>query len=221
MQEPDLVAKCIDSMAKATKLPVTIKTRIGYNDVENFDFLKSFIQTTKDAGSQKFIIHARKALLKKLTPKENLNIPPLKYDFVYKLKDCFKKDEIIINGGVKTVDEIKNHLNKVDGVMIGRAVYHSPYFLAEIEKEIFKNENVPTRTEVMENLIPYIQEQTSKGVQLNHIMRHTVGLFHGQNGSKIWKQYLSKNMCIRDADLQKVNHIMDQVRKTNPVSLER
>ena len=221
MQEPDLVAKCIEAMTKATKLPVTIKTRIGYNNVENFEFLKSFIQTTKNAGSKKFIIHARKALLKTLTPKENLNIPLLKYDFVYRLKDYFKNDEIIINGGVKTTEEIKNHLTKVDGVMIGRAIYHSPYFLADIEKEIFKNENVLTRAEVMENLIPYIQEQTSKGVQLNHIMRHTIGLFHGQNGSKTWKQYLSKNMCIRDADLQKVNHIMDQVRKNNPVSIER
>ncbi len=221
MQEPELVAKCIEAMTKATKLPITIKTRIGYNNIENFDFLKKFIQTTKDAGSQKFIIHARKALLKKLSPKENLNIPPLKYDFVYKLKDHFKNDEIIINGGVKTTNEIKGHLQKVDGVMIGRAVYHSPYFLAEIEEKIFDNKNVPTRTEIMENLIPYIQEETSKGTQLNHIMRHTVGLFHGQNGSKTWKQYLSKNMCIRDADLQKVNHIMDQVKKTNPAFLER
>ena len=221
MQEPDLVAKCIEAMSKATDLPITIKTRIGYNEVENFNFLKSFVQTTKDAGSQKFIIHARKALLKKLSPKENLNIPPLKYEFVYKLKDYFKNDEIIINGGIKTSDEIKNHLLKVDGVMIGRAIYHSPYFLAEIEKKVFNNKNVPTRTQVMENLIPYIQEEISKGTQLNHIMRHTVGLFHGQNGSKVWKQYLSKNMCIRDADLQKVDHIMDQIKKTNPVSLER
>ena len=221
MQEPDLVARCIESMSNATNLPVTIKTRIGYNDVEDFNFLKSFIKKTKDAGSQKFIIHARKALLKKLSPKENLNIPPLKYDFVYKLKDHFKNDEIIINGGVKTTNEIKSHLQRVDGVMIGRAIYHSPYFLADIEKEIFGNENVPTRSEVMQNLIPYIQDETSKGTQLNHIMRHTVGLFHGQNGSKVWKQYLSKNMCIRDADLQKVNHIMDQVKKTSPVSLER
>ncbi len=221
MQEQDLVAKCIESMVKSTRLPITIKTRIGYNDVENFDFLKSFIQTTKDAGSKKFIIHARKALLKKLTPKENLNIPPLKYDFVYKLKEHFKSDEIIINGGIKTTEEIKKHLSKVDGAMIGRAVYHSPYFLADIEKDIFRNKNVPSRTEVMEKLIPYIQEQTSRGVQLNHIMRHTVGLFHGQNGSRTWKQYLSKNMCIRDADLQKVNHIMDQIKKTNSVSLER
>ena len=221
MQEPNLVAKCIEAMTKATTLPITIKTRIGYNNVENFDFLKSFIETTKNAGSKKFIIHARKALLKKLSPKENLNIPPLKYDFVYKLKDYFKNDEIIINGGVKTTEDIKDHLQKVDGVMIGRAIYHSPYFLADIEKEVFGNKNVPSRSEVMENLIPYIQEETSKGTQLNHIMRHTVGLFHGQNGSKVWKQYLSKNMCIRDADLQKVNHIMDQVKKTNPIFLER
>tara|TARA_B100001564_G_scaffold289842_1_gene253581 strand:+ start:4796 stop:5779 length:984 start_codon:yes stop_codon:yes gene_type:complete len=221
MKEPDLVARCIEAMVKATKLPITIKTRIGYNEVEDFEFLKSFIQKTKDAGSKKFIIHARKALLKKLSPKENLNIPPLKYDFVYRIKDCFKNDEIIINGGVKTTEEIKNHLDKVDGVMIGRAIYHSPYLLADIEKEIFGNKNVPTRSEVMENLIPYIHEETLKGTQLNHIMRHTVGLFHGQNGSRVWKQYLSKNMCIRDADLQKVNHIMDQIKKTNPVSLER
>ena len=212
MQEPELVARCIKAMTKATNLPITIKTRIGYNEVEDFDFLKSFVQITKDAGSKKFIIHARKALLKKLSPKENLNIPPLKYDFVYKLKEYFKNDEIIINGGIKTTNEIKDHLKRVDGVMIGRAIYHSPYFLAEIEKEIFKNDNVPSRSQVMENLIPYIIEETSKGVQLNHIMRHTIGLFHGQNGSKSWKQYLSKNMCVRNADVQKVNHIMDKVR---------
>ena len=221
MQEPELVGQCIEAMTKSTKLPITIKTRIGYNDVEDFEFLKKFIQTTKDAGSKKFIIHARKALLKKLSPKENLNIPPLKYDFVYKLKKYFSNDEIIINGGIKTTQDIKDHLETVDGVMIGRAIYHSPYFLADIEREIFKNENVPSRSEVMEKLIIYIQEEISKGTQLNHIMRHTVGLFHGQNGSRAWKQYLSKNMCIRDADLQKVNHIMDQVKKTNPVSLER
>ena len=221
MQEPKLVASCIESMSKATNLPITIKTRIGYNEIENFEFLKSFITTTKNAGSKKFIIHARKALLKKLTPKENLNIPPLKYDFVYKLKEYFKNDEIIINGGIKSIEDINLHLQKVDGVMIGRAIYHSPYFLADIEREVFKNKNVPTRSEVMEKLIPYIQDETSKGTQLNHIMRHTVGLFHGQNGSKTWKQYLSKNMCIRDADLQKVNHIMDQLKKYKPASLER
>ena len=213
-------SKMYESMSKATNLPVTIKTRIGYNDIENFNFLKSFIQTTKDAGSKDLLSIPEKALLKELSPKENLNIPPLKYEFVYKLKEYFKNDEIVINGGIKTTKDIKEHLLKVDGAMIGRAIYHSPYFLADIERDIFNNDNVPTRSEVMEKLIPYIQEETSKGAQLNHIIGHR-WFIPWTEWSRTWKQYLSKNMCIRDADLQKVNHIMDQVRKTNPVSLER
>jgi len=222
MKEPNLVADCVGAMVKATKLPVSVKTRIGYNDIEDFDFLKSFISTLKKGGTKKFIIHARRAILTKLSPKQNLSIPPLKYDFVYRLKEEFKEDEIIINGGINQTTQIKEHLAKVDGVMIGRAIYHSPYFLADIEKEIFQNENVLNRSEVMEKLIPYIQEETKKGVQLNHIMRHTVGLFHGQSGSKQWKQYLSKNMCIRDADIQKVDHIMDQINtKNKSTPLER
>ena len=221
MKEPNLVAECVNAMVNATKLPVSIKTRIGYNNIEDFEFLKKFIETIKIAGSKKFIIHARRAILTKLSPKQNLSIPPLKYDFVYKLKEAFNENEIIINGGISEVSQIKTHLTKVDGVMIGRAIYHSPYFLADIEKEIYKNENVPSRNEVMEKLIPYIQEETKRGIQLNHIMRHTVGLFHGQTGAKKWKQYLSKNMCIRDADIQKVDHIMDQIKiNNNSTSLE-
>ena len=222
MKEPNLVADCVNAMVNSTKLPVSIKTRIGYNDIEDFEFLKNFIATLKKAGTKKFIIHARRAILTKLSPKQNLSIPPLKYDFVYKLKDEFKEDEVIINGGISEITQIKDHLKKVDGVMIGRAIYHSPYFLAHIEKEIYQNKIVPSRSEIMEKLIPYIQEETKKGVQLNHIMRHTVGLFHGENGSKQWKQYLSKNMCIRDADIQKVDHIMDQIKNNNDsTSLER
>ena len=215
MKEPKLEAECVGSMINATKLPISIKTRIGYDDVEDFGFLKNFILTLKKEGVKKFIIHARRAILQKLSPKQNLSIPPLKYDFVYKLKNEFKNDEIIINGGITETNQIKDHLTKVDGVMIGRAIYHSPYFLADIEKDIFNNDDVPTRSEVMEQLIPYIQSETKKGVQLNHIMRHTVGLFHGQTGSRQWKQYLSKNMCIRDADIQKVDHIMDQIKNNN------
>jgi tRNA-dihydrouridine synthase A len=222
MKEPDLVGDCVSAMINATKLPVSIKTRIGYNDIEDFNFLKNFITTLKKAGTKKFIIHARRAILTKLSPKQNLSIPPLKYDFVYKLKNEFSENEVIINGGISETSQIKEHLKKVDGVMIGRAIYHSPYFLADIEKEIFKNTNVPSRNEVMEKLIPYIQEETKKGVQLNHIMRHTIGLFHGQNGSKQWKQYLSKNMCIRDADIQKVDHILDQIKHNDSsIPLER
>ena len=221
MKEPDLVNQCVNTMSEASKLPISVKTRIGYNDLEDYNFLNSFISGIRNSGCNKFIIHARRAILSKLSPKQNLNIPPLNYEFVYKLKKDFNTSEIIINGGINESDQIEKHFKKTDGVMIGRAVYHSPYFLAEIEKKIFGNKNIPTRLEIMENLIPYIEEQTSKGIQLNHIMRHTVGLFHGQNGSKAWKQYLAKNMCIRNADLEKVNHIMDHVKNYNPISVER
>ena len=212
MKEPDLVAECLTEMQNSTNLPVTIKTRIGYDDIEDYENLYNFINKLKNTGVSKFIIHARKAVLGKFTPKQNLNIPPLKYDVVYKLKKDFKNDHVIINGGITSTDQIQEHLTKVDGVMIGRAVYHSPYFLAEIEKNIFNNNNVLTRQEVIESLIPYIKKEISNGTQLNQIMRHTLGLFHGQTGSSFWKRYLSENLCVRDADIKKIDHIMDKVK---------
>jgi tRNA-dihydrouridine synthase A len=215
MKEPNLVADCLIKMQASTNLPVTIKTRIGYDDVEDYENLHNFISILKSTGVKTFIIHARKAILGKFTPKQNLNIPPLKYDYVYKLKNDFPNDEIIINGGITKVDEIQSHLNKTDGVMIGRAAYHTPYLLADIEREIFENNNIPSRQEVIENLIPYIKQEIKKGTRLNQIMRHTLGLFHGQSGASYWKKYLSKNMCVRDADIQKIDHIMDKVKFNN------
>ena len=215
MKEPNLVADCLSKMQAVTKLPVTIKTRIGYDDVEDYENLYSFISTLKSTGVKTFIIHARKAMLGKFTPKQNLNIPPLKYEYVYKLKKDFPNEEIIINGGITKVNEIRSHLKNTDGVMIGRAAYHTPYLLADIEKEIFKNKNIPTRQEVIENLIPYIKTEIKKGTRLNQIMRHTLGLFHGQTGASYWKRYLSENMCVRDADIQKIDHIMDKVKFSN------
>ena len=212
IKEPNLVADCLSKMQSVTKLPVTIKTRIGYDDVEDYENFYNFISILKSSGIKTFIIHARKAMLGKFTPKQNLNIPPLKYNYVYKLKEDFPNEEIIINGGITSVEEVNSHLKKTDGVMIGRAAYHTPYLLADIEKEIFKNENVPSRQEVIENLIPYIKNELKKGTRLNQIMRHTLGLFHGQTGASYWKRYLSENMCVRDADIQKVNHIMDQIK---------
>ena len=212
MKEPNLVADCLTEMMASCSIPVTVKTRIGYDDVEDYESLKNFIKILKKTGVKTFVIHARKAMLGKFTPKQNLNIPPLKYDIVYRLKKEFPDEEIIINGGINSIYQIKNHLEKVDGVMIGRTAYHSPYFLAEIENEIFNNHNIPSRTEVIERMFPYIKEEASKGTRLNQIMRHTIGLFHGQKGSADWKRYLSKNMCIREADLQKVNHIMDHIK---------
>ena len=212
MKEPNLVADCLTEMMASCSIPVTVKTRIGYDDVEDYESLKNFIQILKKTGVKTFVIHARKAMLGKFTPKQNLNIPPLKYDIVYRLKKDFSNDVIVLNGGIDSISKIQHHLKKVDGVMIGRAAYHSPYFLAEIEKEIFDNHNILSRTEVIERMFPYIKEEASKGTRLNQIMRHTIGLFHGQKGSADWKRYLSKNMCIREADLQKVNHIMDHIK---------
>jgi len=215
MKEPNLVADCLSKMQAVTKLPVTIKTRIGYDNVEDYENFYKFISILKSTGIKTFIIHARKAMLGKFTPKQNLNIPPLKYEYVYNLKKDFPNEEIIINGGISSTDEINLHLNKVDGVMIGRAAYHTPYLLAEIEKEIFKIQNIPSRQEVIENLIPYVKDELKKGTRLNQIMRHTLGLFHGQTGSSHWKRYLSENMCVRDADVQKIDHIMDKIKYNN------
>ena len=215
MKEPNLVADCLSKMQSVTKLPVTIKTRIGYDDIEDYEHLNNFISILKSTGVKTFIIHARKAMLGKFTPKQNLNIPPLKYDFVYKLKNDFANDEIIINGGITSVEEAKKHLEKIDGVMIGRAAYHTPYLLAEIEKEIFKNEDVPSRQDIIEQLIPYVKDELKKGTRLNQIMRHTLGLFHGQTGASYWKRYLSENMCVRDADVKKIDHIMDKIKYNN------
>ena len=215
MKEPNLVADCLSKMQSVTKLPVTIKTRIGYDDTEDYENLHNFISTLKNTGIKTFIIHARKAILGKFTPKQNLNIPPLKYDFVYKLKKDFPKEEIIINGGITSNQQIKEHLKKVDGVMIGRSAYHTPYMLAYIEKEIFNNKDVLSRQEIMGKLLLYIRDELKKGTRLNQVMRHTLGLFHGQAGSSYWKRYLSENMCVRDADVKKIDHIMDKIKLNN------
>jgi len=215
MKEPNLVSDCLSKMQSVTKLPVTIKTRIGYDDTEDYETFYEFISKIKSTGVKTFIIHARKAMLGKFTPKQNLNIPPLKYDYVYNLKKDFPNDEIIINGGITDVKQVKYHLKKTDGVMIGRSAYHTPYILAEIEKEIFFNKNVPSRQDIIEQLIPYIKDELKKGTRLNQIMRHTLGLFHGQSGASHWKRYLSENMCVRDADVKKIDHIMDKIKYNN------
>ena len=212
MKEPELVAECINTMINSCKIPVTAKTRIGFDDTENFTYLNKFIQKLKQAGCRTFIIHARKAILKGLSPKQNLNIPKLNYDMVYKVKKENSDLNIIINGGISKIEEIKNHLKECNGVMIGRAIYQNPYFLADIERDIFKNNNYPTREEVAEKLLKYLEKEVKKGTKVNHIMRHTVGLYHGQIGSKNWKRYLSDNMMARDSDFQKAKHIMNIVQ---------
>jgi len=212
MKEPDLVSECINEMINSCKIPVTAKTRIGYDDIEDFEYLNNFINKMKVAGCKTFILHARKAILKGLSPKQNLNIPKLNYTMVYQLKKENPGLEIIINGGISKIEEIKNHLKLCDGVMIGRSIYQNPYSLIEIEKEIFNTKKLPTREEVAEQLLEYLEREVKLGTKVNHIMRHTVGLYHGQIGSKAWKRYLSDNMMARDSDFQKAKHIMNIVQ---------
>ena len=221
IKEPELVAECIDAMVNNCKIPVTAKTRIGFDETETFEYLNLFINKIADAGCKTIILHARRAILKGLTPKENLKIPKLNYPMVYKIKENNKNLEIILNGGITNSDQILEHLKKCDGVMIGRAIYQNPYFLADIENRIFKNNNVPTRSEIAEKLVDYVKQEIKKGTRINQIMRHTVGLYHGQNGANKWKRYLSDNMMARDSDFQKVHHIMKIAQnneKTNQAS---
>jgi len=208
MKEPNLVSECVNEMVNSCNIPVTAKTRIGFDDTEDFDYLNKFILKIKEAGCKTFILHARKAMLKGLSPKQNLNIPKLNYEMVYKIKKENPDLEIIINGGITKIEEIKKHLKLSDGVMIGRSIYQNPYFLTEIEREIFKTNNNPSREEVVEKLLEYLEKEVKLGTKVNHIMRHSVGLYHGQIGSKNWKRYLSDNMMARDSDFQKAKHIM-------------
>ena len=218
MKEPNLVSECINEMVNSCKIPVTAKTRIGFDETEEFNYLNQFIAKMKEAGCKTFILHARKAILKGLTPKQNLNIPKLNYDIVYEVKKENSDLEIIINGGISKIDEIKKHLNKCDGVMIGRAIYQNPFFLADIEREIFNVKNTPSREDVAKELLKYLEKEVKLGTKVNHIMRHTVGLYHGQVGSKKWKRYLSDNMMARDSDFQKANHIMTIVQNNEKVN---
>ncbi len=222
MKEPELVAECIHSMVNACSIPVTAKTRIGFDNVEEFEYLNNFILKLKDAGCKTFILHARKAILSGLTPKQNLNIPKLNYDMVYAIKKANPNLEIIINGGISKIGEIKEHLKICNGVMIGRSIYQNPYSLIEIEKEIFDNENNPSREDVVKKILEYLDKEIKLGTKVNHIMRHTVGLYHGQIGSKNWKRYLSENMMAKDSDFQKAKHIMNIAQnneKANQTSL--
>ena len=212
MKEPDLVSECLAEMKNSCNIPVTAKTRIGFDDTEEFDYLNMFINKMKSSGCKTIILHARKAILKGLTPKQNLNIPELNYQMVYDIKKSNPDLEIIINGGITDTDQIQKHLNFCDGVMIGRAIYQNPYFLKDIENVIFKNSNILSREEIVKHILKYLEEEIKLGTKVNQVMRHTVGLYFGQPGSKEWKKYLSDNMMARDSDFQKSKHIMTIVQ---------
>jgi len=191
MAEPVLVADCIDAMKQKTSLPVTVKTRIGIDDQDSYEFLADFIGAVADKGCDAFIVHARKAHLKGLSPAENRTVPPLKWDVVYRLKKDFPHLTIVLNGGVKTAAHVQEALMQTDGVMIGREAYQNPYSLTAIEREIFGNTHTLSREEVVEAMIPYIESMAQQGVPARDITRHMLGLYHAQKGGRKWRQILS------------------------------
>jgi tRNA-dihydrouridine synthase A len=194
MLEPELVAECVAAMCAAVSIPVTVKSRIGVDDRDSYGELAGFVEKVADAGCKAFIIHARKALLSGLSPKQNREVPPLNYDVVYQLKTDFPQLEIILNGGIINLDQTENLLQRIDGVMVGREAYHNPYLLADVDRRIF-NAALPLRSrhEIMGLLMPYIEEQLAQGIRLNSITRHVLGLFHGEPGARAWRRHLSEN----------------------------
>jgi tRNA-dihydrouridine synthase A len=194
MATPELVAKAVDAMRSAVDLPITVKHRIAIDDQEEWPCMKEFVKTVSNAGCEHFIVHARKAFLKGLSAKENREIPPLRYDLVYKLKQEFPFLTISINGGINSLDLIESQLAFVDGVMIGREAYQNPYFLADVDSRFFGDLAVkPTRQDILERFYPYIGDAVSGGVPLKSITRHILGLFNGQKGARAWRRFLSEN----------------------------
>ena len=211
MAEPERVADCIAAMSAVVDIPVTVKTRIGIDEHDDYPSLVNLISQLKNAGCNTFIIHARKAWLQGLSPKQNRTVPPLKYSIVHQLKQEFPELEIIINGGFSAVKPILAQYNRVDGVMIGRAAYHNPYLLAEIEQRIFKS-TAPSRYTVLKKLLPYIQENLTRGIRLSAMTRHLHGLFHDLPGARSWRRYLSENAHKAGAGLEVIKAAADKTR---------
>ena len=194
MSSPGIVADCYREMSAAVEVPVTVKTRIGIDDHDSYAFLQEFVQALWAAGCTTLIVHARIAILEGLSPKDNRSVPPLDYARVYQLKREFPDLNIVLNGGIATTDQALAHLAHVDGVMIGRKAYHEPYFLAELERALFEHDDwhAPSRHQLVESMIPYIERQLSQGVALHSITRHLLGLFAGQPGARAWRRHLSE-----------------------------
>jgi tRNA-dihydrouridine synthase A len=194
MAEPELVAACVAAMGEAVRIPVTVKTRIGIDERDTYGHLVQFVDRVAAAGCRTFILHARKAWLKGLSPKENREIPPLRYETVYALKRDFPGLEIIINGGIAGLDQAEAHLRAVDGVMLGRSAYHNPYVLAPVDQRFFgAADPPPSRHQIMAAFMPYVASQRARGVPLKAMTRHVLGLFQGQPGARAWRRHLSEN----------------------------
>ncbi|PIE41592.1 MAG: tRNA dihydrouridine(20/20a) synthase DusA [Gammaproteobacteria bacterium] len=222
MAEPDLVAKCTRAMIEACSVPITVKCRIGIDDQDEYRDLQNFVTQVADSGVTTFIVHARKAWLQGLSPKENRDIPPLNYQRVYQLKEEFPQLEIIINGGITSIEDSLMHLQKVDGVMIGREAYQNPFMLAQIDQQLFgSTAPVATREQIIAGLIPYIDEELANGGKLNYITRHILGLYQNVPGARKWRRYISENAHKPDACSQLLLQAQEFVHSPSGVETTR
>jgi tRNA-dihydrouridine synthase A len=204
MAEPQLVADCLQAMQEASSLPVSVKIRLGIDDLDSYAFLQHFVSTVARAGCKNFIVHARKAWLKGLSPKQNREIPPLQYDRVYQLKQDFPDLMISLNGGIQSLEAAQAHLKKVDSVMIGRAAYYNPYLLAQVDQQFYQCSQVPpSRENILAWLVPYMEQECAQGTLPHHITRHILGLFQGIPGARNWRRQLTGPFA-RKGDQEKV-----------------
>ena len=212
MAEPELVADCVSAMKQQTQIPITVKTRIGIDERDSYEELSAFIEQVSNAGCQTFIIHARKAWLKGLSPKENRETPPLQYETVYLLKKDYPQLEIVINGGFTSIEQISEQYNHVDGVMIGRAAYQNPYLLAEVDQLIFQDDYpVKSRHEILEEFMEYVVHNLAQGIYLSHMARHILGLYQGQAGARLFRRIISEKAYQPGAGLDILKEAANQI----------
>jgi tRNA-dihydrouridine synthase A len=215
MAEPKLVAECVSAMSAEVSIPVTVKTRLGIDKLDSYDFLADFISQVSNAGCEIFILHARKAWLQGLSPKENRDVPPLDYDRVYQIKRDFSELHIDINGGIQTLEQAKQHLTIVDGVMMGRSIYHDPYLLAQADAQLYGEQHVVlSRHDVIREMLPYIEQRIAQGCPIKSITRHLLGIFQGQPGARAWRRSLSENAHVEGADLTVIEKALSLVPET-------
>ena len=220
MLEPDLVCKSIKAMQAVTQAEVTVKTRIGVDDQDSYEFLKSFVEKIATAGCETIIVHARKAHLSGLSPRQNRTVPPLHYEYVYKLKDEFPELAFILNGGLKDKSEIMQHLQKLEGVMVGREVYDNPFVLSDIDELIYGEKSIElSRLKILNQYMLYMQSELDKGLPLKILAQHIFGLFNGLPGARAWRRYLSENIYTKGAGLEVINEAVKSVTEFEKVAI--
>ena len=221
MAEPDLVAACVEAMHQAIGIPVTVKHRIGIDRIEDYAFVRGFVERVARTGCRTFIVHARNAILKGLTPKQNREVPPLRYDYVHRLKHDFPELEFVVNGGIRTWPEIEAQLGVVDGVMLGRAAENDPWLLAEADARVYHEDAAsPTRAEVVHAVARYADEETKRGTPLRHIVRHLHGLYRGRPVARRWRQMLSDAEALRRNDVGLLLKALEAVERREFVPIE-